>query len=238
METKITIMRPLFTILFMLFSIGLIAQAQQQNSSFDGVFNQAAVFDMSPIGRDIDNSMTREAKRKLLEKQYLTIAYNPALIDQFKTTAFLRYNMYNDQMEFVKNDQIYYMKKELGRKVRFTTLNTTYKVYEVYSDLEFFLVKSEGPKGSLLVKQSVRFVKPEKATSQYTKSKEADFKRRKDEYFFAMGEKVVKIPTKKKSVPAIFGDNAIDIRAYMKKEKIKPNKLEDLKKLIDYFNTL
>lgn len=231
-------MKRLLALVFMLCSIGLSAQFQQQNSSFEGVFNQAAVFDMSPIGRDLDNAMTAEAKKKLLQKQYLTIAYNSAIIDNFTTPAFLRYNMYNDQMEFVKNDQIYYMKKEKGRKVRFTTLNTLYKVYEVYGDLEFFLVEVSGNSGSLLVKQSVRFIKPEKATSQYTKAKEANFKRRKDEYFLAIQDNVVKIPTKKKSLPGIFGDKSKEIKDYIKKEKIKPSRVKDLKKLVAYYNTL
>lgn len=230
-------MKRLFLALFALCTLSSSAQ-MVGDGGFEGVFNQAAVFDMSPIGRDLDNAMSADAKRKLLEKQYLTKAYNSALIDKFTTTAFLRYNMYNDQMEFVKDEKIYYMKKEEGRKVRFTTLNTTYKVYELYGDLQFMLVKAEGSNGSLLVKQSVRFIKPEKATSQYTKAKEADFKRRKDEYYLSIGDKVVKIPSKKKSVPGVFGDKSSQIKDYMKKNKIKPGRVEDLKKLVDYFNTL
>lgn len=231
-------MKRLLSLMFMLCSIVISAQFQQQNSSYEGVFNQAAVFDLSPIGRDLNNSMPAEAKKKLLQKQYLTIAYNPAMIDNFTTAAFLRYNMYNDQMEFVKNDQIYYMKKEKGRKVRFTTLNTMYKVYELYGDLEFFLVKEEGKKGSLLVKQSARFIKPKKATSQYTKAKEADFKRRKDEFYLAVGENVVKIPAKKKLLAGIFGDKSKEINDYIKKEKIKLSRVDDLKKLVAFYNTL
>lgn len=231
-------MKHIFATLFILSSLSLFSQGQLQTGSFEGVFNQAAVFDMSPIGRDLDNSMTDEAKKKLLQKQYLTQAYNPALIDQFKTLAYLRYNMYNDQMEFVKNDQIYYMKKEKGRKVRFTTMNTLYKVYEVYGDLEFFLVKEDGEKASLLLKQEVRFVKPKKATSQYTKAKEADFKRRKDEYFVALGDVVRKVPLKKKEFPVLFGDKAKAIKDYIKKEKLNPKKEGDLMKIIKYYNSL
>ena len=231
-------MKRLITAFFIFSAMSLMAQGIQGVPGFEGVFNASAVLNMSPIGKDLDNAMTEEEKKKLLEKQYLTQAYNPALIDDFTTTAFLRYNLYNDQMEFVKNDKIYYMEKDKGRRVRFTTLNTLYKVYDLYGDLSFFLVKEEGEKASLLVKQETRFIAPKKAQSTYGVDKKANFKRRADVYFVAMGDKLVKLPKKKKEIPAIFGRNAKEVKTYIKKEKLNPKKDGDLKKIIKYYNTL
>ncbi len=226
--------------IFMLSTLSIFGQDQRNNIGFEGVFNSSAVLDMSPIAKDLERKvgMSDEAKKILLEKQYLTPNYNAALIDNFETIAYLRYNMYNDQMEFVKNDQIYYMKKEKGRKVRFTTLQTIYKVYELYGDLEFFLVKAEGDKASLLVKQEMRFVEPKKAQSNYAVDKKADFKRNKDQSFVAIGDKVVKVPSKKKEVPALFGSQSKAIKDYIKKEKLNPRKDVDLIKIVNYYNTL
>jgi len=207
--------------------------------SYEGIFNAAAVLDMSPIGRNFeDKAYSEEEKKKILEKQYLTSAYNPALIDEFTTVAYLRYNLYNDQMEFVKNEEIYYLKKEKGRKVNFTSLGNTYKVYELYGDLEFFLVQVDG-KNSLLVKQESRFIEPRKATSSYAQDKKADFKRRKDVYYLAIDNgNLVKLSTKKKEFASAFKGKEKEVKAFVKKNKLNPKKLGDIEKAVEYYNKL
>jgi hypothetical protein len=233
-------MKRLLTATLLLSTLISFGQNVGDHGSLDGVFSFSTVLDMSPIAKNLEKNkgMSEEEKKALLEKQYLTKNYSGALIDDFKTTAYLRYNLYNDQMEFVKNDQIFYMKKEKGRKVRFTTLNQVYKVYELYGDLEFFLVKAEGEKASLLVKQEMRFVEPKKAQSNYAVDKKADFKRNKDQWYIAFGDKVVKAPSKKKEVPAVFGSQSKAIKDYIKKEKLNPKKEADLAKIVNYYNTL
>ena len=75
--------------------------------------------------------------------------------------SYLRYNHYNDQMEFEKDGVIYYLKKEEGRTVLFTDSDVLYRVFELYGDLDYLLVKVEG-ENSLFVKQSSRFILPKK----------------------------------------------------------------------------
>lgn len=226
--------------LLLLFTICCLSAYGQDGSAFEGIFNSVAVLDMSPVGKQFtdDAAYSEEEKRKILIKQYLTPAYNAALIDDFTTLAYLRYNLYNDQMEFVKNENIYYLKKDKGRRVRFTTFNTVYKVYELYGDLEFFLVQVEG-KNSLLVKQEARFIEPRKANSTYAQDKKADFKRRKDVYYLALenGE-IVKLSTKKKEFPNAFKGKEKEIKAFMKKNKLSSKKLGDMEKVVTYFNAL
>ena len=72
--------------------------------------------------------MDEESRRKL-EKQYLTSAYNPCYIDEFKTLAYQIY--YDDQMEFVKNEKSIRGEKEKGRKIQFTIPRSVYKIYEL-----------------------------------------------------------------------------------------------------------
>jgi hypothetical protein len=227
-------------LLLLLFTVSFISVSGQDGSSFEGIFNSVAVLDLSPVGKQFkdDAAYTEEEKKKILLKQYLTPAYNPALIDDFTTTAYLRYNLYNDQMEFVKNENIYYLKKEKGRRVRFTTMNTVYKVYELYGDLEFFMVQVEG-KNSLLVKQEARFIEPRKANSTYAQDKKADFKRRKDVYYLALENgRMVKLSTKKKNFPSAFKGKEKKIKEFMKKNKLNPKKLKDMETVVTYFNTL
>ena len=225
-------------ILTLAFTFQVTAQ-NIRTTAFESILNRGAVLNLSPIGRDLEKKgMDEESRRKLLKKQYLTIAYNPCYIDEFKTLAYLRYNLYDDQMEFVKNENIYYLKKEKGRKIQFTIPRSVYKIYELDGDLEYFLVQVEG-KSSLLVKQSSRFLKPRKATTSYGVDKPADFKRSKDVYYIVFNdESVVKIPMKKKELHIIFGTKKTMIKEYVKKNKLNPKNLEDLEKLVVYYNTL
>lgn len=101
-----------------------------------------------------------------------------------------------------------------------------------------FLVQVEG-KSSLLVKQSSRFLEPRKATTSYGVDKPVDFKRSKDVYYIMFNDKnVVKIPMKKKELHNIFGTKKTTIKEYVKKNRLNPKNLEDLEKLVVYYNTL
>jgi hypothetical protein len=185
------------------------------------------------------NGYTQDEIKVILKKKYLTQVYNPAYVDDFNQVAYLRYNLYEDQMEFVKDEVIYFLKKDLGREVQFSILSKNlYKIYELNGRLHFFLVPLKG-KNSLLIKQSVRFVESKKATTTYGKDKKADFKRKKDELYLALDDSnLIKIPTRKKEFYSIFGSNGNVIKTYMKKNKLGYKKVKDLKKIIAYYNTL
>ena len=64
-------------------------------------------------------SFTEEEKIKILEGQYLDKKYLSAQVDHYPAGAFLRYNLYDDQMEFSQDGIIFFLKKEEGRTVRF-----------------------------------------------------------------------------------------------------------------------
>lgn len=174
---------------------------------------------------------------KIQYKKYHSQDYKPAFVDDFKQKAFLRYNIFEDQMEFIKDDNVYYLKKEQGRKVRFIN-NTLYKVYASNGKPQFFLVHADG-KNSLLAKQVVKFIEAKKATSGYGSDKPADYKRRRDELYLVMdGKGLVKVPSKKKDFYKVFGSNASSVKDYMKKNKLGTKKVQDLKKVVQFLNGL
>ena len=170
-------------------------------------------------------------------KKYLTQDYKPAFVDDFKVRAFLRYNIHEDQMEFVKDESVYYLKKEVGRKVRFAD-NTKYAVYDLEGEPHFFLVHQEG-KNLLLAKQIVKFVEAREPNSGYDRGTPPDYKRRKDELYIALdGSNLQLVPRKKKTFYSFFGSNESAVKTYMKKNKLGYKKVEDLKKVVEYLNTL
>ena len=219
-------MRQILTLLIAVFAISFTTDAQQiRVNGFEQILN--------PTGK-----ASVPAELKAIEhKKYVSKDYKPAYVDDFQQRAFLRYNIYEDQMEFVKDNNIYYLQKDLDRVVKFSD-NTKYTVKELDGDAQFFLVHQDG-KNMLLAKQTVRFVEAQEAETGYDARKPADYKRRKDELFLARnGKELELIPRKKKTFYGIFGDKSSDIKSFVKKNKLGYKKAKDLKKIIAYYNTL
>lgn len=169
-------------------------------------------------------------------KKYLTKDYKPAFVDDIKDQAFLRYNIYEDQMEFIKGNQIYYLKKDVGRTVRFTK-NLTYEVFEINGELRYFLVQTEG-ENILLTKQVVKYVDALEPNSGYDRGRPADYKRKKDEFYLSTKNGITKLPTKKKKLLEFFGAKSSKIKTFLKKNRLGYKKAEDLKEIVNYYNTL
>jgi hypothetical protein len=187
--------------------------------------------------KDVDKSVLEE-NLELEHKKYLRYAYELASVDNYDTKAYIRYNIFYDEFEFVKDESIYYLAKEAGRKIHFVISDETYKAYELNGDINFFKVHTEG-KTTLLAKHAIKYVNAKVAKSGYDKARKADYKRKKDELYITFNTKdLVKIPSKKKEFYAIFGDKSLEIKKFMKENKLGRKKINDLKKIVDYHSTL
>jgi len=231
-----------FPLLLLIYTFSFAQDVHTVPNNWLGLFFHTPEF----LGGPYDNlevakgtySYMDSEKVKILEKQYLTSEYLDAKVDDFTTKAKLRYNLYNDQMEFIKDDSIYYLKKEEGRTVRFVDSNDIYKVYKVYGNLEFLKVDVSGDY-SLLVKQSKSFVTPKQRRINYGYHIDATFKRNRDVFFIKLpNSKVLEIPTKKSEFLDLFKNRTKEIESYIKKNKVNLKKEEDLKELIIHLNSL
>jgi len=175
--------------------------------------------------------------KKIQHKKYAFQDYKPCIIDNNKETAFLRYNIFDDEMEFIKDNKIYYLKKDAGRTIKFKNY-TTYKVFEYNGDPTYFIVHSEG-KNSLLAKQVVRFVEAKEGQTQYDVSKPSDYKRKSDVLYFDLdGVGIVEVPSRKKDFYSLFSSNSNSVKNHMKKNKLNHKKVEDLKLILNYLNSM
>tara|TARA_R110002072_G_scaffold95197_16_gene209853 strand:+ start:12280 stop:12975 length:696 start_codon:yes stop_codon:yes gene_type:complete len=187
--------------------------------------------------KTIDRAAEKESE-ELVKKKYLTYSYEIATVDSYDTKAYVRYNIFDDEMEFVKDESIYYLAKEEGRKVHFTASGFTYKVYELNGDLHFFKLLQEG-KNSLVAKQGIRYIDAKAALSGYDRAKPANYKKLKDELYLALEDKtLVKLSKKKNQFFSAFGSKESVMKAYMKKNRLNYKNRTDLEKAVAYFNTL
>ena len=188
--------------------------------------------------KTIDKSVLKE-NVELEKKKYLNYNYDLASVDNYDTNAYVRYNIFDDQIEFVKDKSIYYLAKEVGRKIVFANTKATYKVYDFNGELHFFQVHLEG-KNSLIAKQKIRYVDAKVAKSGYDRSKPANYKRLKDELYLATADKkLIKLSKKgKKEFFASFGDKASLVKTYAKEKKLGYKSLKDLQEIVAYYNTL
>jgi len=153
----------------------------------------------------------------------------------------LRYNAYSDNFEFYNKDVIMSLSKIDGTKIILTgktfvlrslkSENSTSKNY--YQEL------TENGRLRLYKKYYKKFVEAKKSKSSYGSDKPAKFELITSYFFEKSGSKDLELfKLKKKDILLLMKDKSSDIKKYLKNEKLKLSKEQDLVKLFDYYNSL
>lgn len=202
--------------------------------------NGAPTFLVLDDNDGLDSSLSPEDKRKIRLKKYLTEGFKPAMFNSDKEVFFLRYNIYEDEMEFTKDKKVYYIQKTENTKITFRTMNKTYQCLNYDSNLGYYLVHIEPSpdKMGLITKESVKFIEGKKATSNYDQDRPANFLRQKDKHYLVINQSLYKLPKKKKDFLSLFKSKDSTIKQYMKKNKLNYQKIKDLKEILYFYNTL
>ena len=147
----------------------------------------------------------------------------------------LRYDIFRDEIEFLKENKIYWLKKSDILYVRCgTDILVLANAISDTSQLGYFFLRSTG-KNKLLCKKTIGY-SPEVPPKGYSETVPARFKQENDEFFIQVEGKPIQKVKSSKDLSAIFADNksALD---YIKKEKIRATKFNDLQKLFNYLNS-
>ena len=150
----------------------------------------------------------------------------------------LRYNCFNDVFEFLKEGISYeVMPKEKVKRVELEG-----KVFR-YMDCEFgkskkanLAILAEG-KATLCAHYAIKFYE-EEPLKGYAEPVRARFDDFKQTFLISINEAPAKLITNNKRLIEILGDKKSDIQSYMSKQKLGVKKAEDLKKIINYYNSL
>lgn len=179
---------------------------------------------------------------------------SPYLYEKYKVGTFfvgdksygnvlMRLNTYTDEIELLPEEggEAEALMKVANSKLTFE--NKTLKVYayndeEGYEKQGYFLVLSESESVSLLLRKKCVFSPNEKALTANQADRAAKFTQY-DRYFIVKdGSKPIEIAPKKKAIIKLFPEKADEIKKYIKSEKLKLKRQEDLAKLITYIGTL
>lgn len=154
----------------------------------------------------------------------------------------LRYDMYASEMQFIAKGIVYVI--AFPEDIEYIEIEDVKFIYTPYlltpsgtNPKESYFIVLMDDDNKLLAKKEVLLLDAEPAKS-YIDAKPAQFTQKKDSYYIKKNDlPAVKISSRK-SLIGILEDKETEVLRFIKKEKISHNDPEDLKKLIEHYNSL
>lgn len=160
--------------------------------------------------------------------------------NQTYTGVPLRFNIYTDEMEFIAEDGnvLAMAHPEIIRSVEIGEAQYMYTPYTAGNRIlrGFFRIPESG-RVSLLVKPKVALRQAE-PPQPYKEAKPPTYLRMGDEYFLKAGQDAAIKVGGKKEVLLIMKDKESEMDTWLKRNKIKFNREEDLVRLVAHYNSL
>lgn len=214
-------------------------------ASFSFVVAQATA------GRNIDDHLLiKEAEKAIGGKVYENIEGTPYLSETFaqgevffdkgRRALPVRYNIYDDWIEYQQNNQTYILDADARiKKVRFDDYTFIVEKYESKGKIKrgYFTLLDSG-KVMLFSKKIVTYRERQDAKALESASTPAKYSRASDVYFYKIGNGELQKVDNIKNLVASFPDKQEELNRFVKKEKISPRKEEELRKLVRYYNSL
>jgi hypothetical protein len=160
--------------------------------------------------------------------------------DYSKNVQDLRYNAYQDEMEFKMGEELYNANKTEGLKIQFPTLKKTYESltysYDSKTKSGYLVLLVDNPKFSLYKREKMELMGGTKSNNGFTKDANDYYEKDKDLYLIAKDKKFSKFPKNSTDAATIFSVDKKDLDDFVKSNKINFNKEPDMIKLVEYVN--
>lgn len=207
-------------------------------------YNSQETIDFFKTNKFISGSGSSSAESNIKGSPYLNDEFFFGSIYTYEKQSFsdipLRYNIYNDDLEFkTPAGQVQALATpDIVELAVFGSTQMVYLPYEIKSKPKkgFFIIMVKG-KASLYSKPAVMF-KEATTPGAYKDPEPPKFVRKSDDYYLHFESEEAKLVGNKKELIAAFPDNKDKIKSFISKNKIKSNKPEDLKELVEYYNSL
>jgi len=172
---------------------------------------------------------------------YLDKTFSPArFIISDKTnaeTAPARYNAYSDNIEFLKGDEVLALLPENPfTRVEFPNTTQTLVKLNIDDDLKGFFFELVQGKNSLYKKVRAKFNDFVPAANSYVSDRPANFNILAPTYYIRTGKGFIKSPDNKREIIEQFPEKKEALNTFFKENKIRFDKEEDLKKLVNFLN--
>ena len=211
---------------------------------------QFTIWDMDNYLDQLRLDLTREGMR---ENTYKNVEGSPFMPKEFREgriqlkderlySGKLRYDMYAGEMQFMAKEIIYAI--AFPEDIEYIEIEDVKFIYTPYlltpsgtnPKESYFIVLMDGDNKLLAGKEALlRDAEPAKP---YIDAKPAQFAQKKDSYYIKKNDlPAVKI-SNRKSLISIMEDKEAEVLDFIKKEKISHKNPEDLKKMIEYYNSL
>lgn len=180
---------------------------------------------------------------------YINKEYLPAKISAAEdNTFYVRYNALRDEFEVRGENNTAYSLNRYRRDIVVEIL-PSHKMYQVFGYLDdnqnenfgyFVYLSDSKERAVLLKKEKITFIDEKRAVTSYDTPRSARYKRWDDKFFIKIGDdKLVKeLPRGKKAIARLFPDHKKIIVSFLKENRIKTSRQEDLVVLLEYINTL
>lgn len=171
--------------------------------------------------------------------------FAPAKVDNITPKAFMRYNVFNDEFEFItpQNDTLVLDKSDEFSVITFLATNKKYQLqqYTKNGKLVYGYLINTYEKGGfvLFIKENIDFYEGKKAKTSLEIDMPSRYAKTGDSYFLqnkAAG--ITEFPDGKKALSKLFPDKKAAIETFVKEHKISFDEKDDLIKVIDFLATL
>jgi hypothetical protein len=216
---------------FLALTSSVFAYSQQTQS-----VNQAMGYEFLPTKSVTSNGKTLKYE-DIKGSPYIDTSFKMAKIAENYEEVPIRYNNYKDEIEFKKGEDIQVLpKKAEFSKITIKSPQTTIVYLETNDELKGYFTQLVLGKTSLLRKDKTIFKDEVLAPNSYAEGKPAEFRSQDPVYYIETGSSYIKKPKNQKDIIGAFPNLKDKINTFVKENKIKFNKEEDLKKLVVFLN--
>lgn len=195
---------------------------------------------------ELDNMQSADGSRYVNVKgtPYLTELFVPATVYPDDDLFFVKYNVVDDEIEVKLSATKIIILDNTFKKytIVFKESNEKLVTLNVVDEKNpgYFVEIKKTDNISLYKKRTKDFIQATKATDNYSKDKPARFSNLEEVFYIQLAPDgtVQEIPKKRKSFLKLFQNNQGEIEGYIKKNKIKLNKEDDLVKLFTFIASL
>ncbi|MCK4921725.1 MAG: hypothetical protein KAS71_11810 [Bacteroidales bacterium] len=208
-------------------------------------FQSAFLFSQSAISELMNEVRIIEARNSVGGLSYDNIKGSPHYSDAFVNSTVilkngksaslpLRYNLFQDEIEFKRDEKILWLIKNRVLSIQYGKEMILLDSFSEAPDkLTYFFVQEEG-KYSLYIRKKVSF-NPKVPPKGYTDPLPDRFEREQDDYYLKQEDMPLREIKNKKALSEILSENEPAL-GFIKKSKIKANKVEDLLELVRFLN--